>query len=87
MHVYPLNRYVPGDQKAVCDRCGFHFLLSELVEEERTHYMVCRNCYDPPHPQDNKRYRLPERQRPGHGESSGYTEVTGTGEALYVDEP
>lgn len=53
MSNYPLNRYVPGDQKATCDRCGFDYLKSQLVEEERTGLMVCSHCYDPPHPQDN----------------------------------
>lgn len=56
MHVYPLNRYVAGDQKDTCARCGFDYLKSQLIEEERTGLMVCNKCYDPPHPQDNRPY-------------------------------
>lgn len=52
MHNYPLNRYVPGTYKDTCARCGFDYLHSELIFEERTRSYVCSKCYDPPHPQD-----------------------------------
>jgi NAD-dependent SIR2 family protein deacetylase len=57
MRVYPKNRYVPGAKKKECDRCGFDYLDTELIEEERTGLHVCKNCYDPPHPQDDKPVR------------------------------
>jgi hypothetical protein len=54
MRTYPKNRWVAGAKKRECDRCGFDFLDTELLTEERTGLKVCPQCYDPPHPQDNK---------------------------------
>jgi hypothetical protein len=45
--------YIPGDYKVCCQRCGFDFLRSECVREEKTGLTVCKaKCYDKPHPQD-----------------------------------
>jgi len=52
MRVYPRNRYVPGDYKRTCDRCGVDYLRSELIKEKRSGAIVCEGCYDPVHPQD-----------------------------------
>lgn len=57
MRQWPKNRYVPGDEKRACDRCGFDYLKSELRLEERSKALVCWRCYDPPHPQDEARRR------------------------------
>lgn len=46
--------YRPGDAKAVCDTCGFRHYLSELRKDHEG-FMVCKRCYDPPHPQDSIR--------------------------------
>lgn len=32
--------------KAKCDRCGFNFLVSELVEDERTGLVLCQKDVD-----------------------------------------
>lgn len=40
-----------GDWNALCDRCGFKFKASEL-KEEWTGWMVCKECWEPRHPQD-----------------------------------
>lgn len=50
------NRFSSGKKAiAVCDRCGFQYLLSELREEVRklkkTNLLVCHECFDPDHPQ------------------------------------
>jgi len=29
-----------------CERCGFSFLVDELVEEEETSMVVCKPCLD-----------------------------------------
>jgi len=80
---WPLNRYVVGDRKATCARCGFDYLLSQLVEEERTNTLVCSHCYDPPHPQDNRR-----TSAGGYGYGTGgSTPITPPDEAAFVDEP
>lgn len=50
---YPTNRYVPNTYKRECDRCGFDFLRSELYVEEKTLFLVCKDCLDKPHPRDN----------------------------------
>lgn len=55
MRSYPLNRWVAGAKKQECPRCGFDWLDTEMVVEERTGLLVCRLCYDPPHPQDRVR--------------------------------
>lgn len=52
MRVYPRSRYVAGAMKVECPRCGFDFLTTEMMYEERTGKMVCTKCYDPIHPQD-----------------------------------
>jgi|GEM_PF-6240917 len=57
MRNYPNNRFVPGTKKRECDRCGFDFLETELIREERTKALVCRKCYDPPHPQDEPKIK------------------------------
>lgn len=38
--------YSPGATKAICDRCGFEFRLSQL-RKEWTGAMVCADDYDP----------------------------------------
>lgn len=42
--------YVSGGIKAICDRCGFEYRLSEL-RKEWTGLMVCQKDYDPVPPQ------------------------------------
>jgi len=65
MRVYPTNRYIPGDYKRSCDRCGFDHLRSELIKERRTGLVVCEGCADPIHPQDQLKNRvtIPLRKR------------------------
>ena len=43
--------YKPGDAYAICDSCGFKFMLSELRKDWRG-FMVCKDDYEPRHPQD-----------------------------------
>lgn len=38
--------YVAGKIRAICDRCGFEYALSDL-RKEWTGLMVCRDDYDP----------------------------------------
>jgi NAD-dependent SIR2 family protein deacetylase len=61
MRDYPRNRFVSNDYKEECSRCGWDFLHSELVKEERTNLWVCRACYDPIHPQDEIKKRSARR--------------------------
>lgn len=42
--------YIPGKIRAICDRCGFEYPLSEL-RKEWTGLMVCRADYDPRPPE------------------------------------
>lgn len=42
--------YKPGSWLAICDRCGFRFKSDELTKEW-TNLMVCRDCWEPRHPQ------------------------------------
>ena len=55
--IYPQNRFIPGTKKIECPRCGWDFLESELIYEERTKAKVCQKCYDPPHEQDEPRIK------------------------------
>jgi len=48
--------YLPGGFKRECDRCGFEFRHWDTVKEW-TGLFVCRECYDPRHPQDYVRGR------------------------------
>jgi hypothetical protein len=43
--------YKPGDYNAICDRCSFKFKASEL-RREWDGLMVCKECWEPRHPQD-----------------------------------
>jgi len=37
--------YIPGGVRAICDRCGFEYRLSEL-KKEWTGLMVCHSDFD-----------------------------------------
>jgi hypothetical protein len=54
------QNYVEGDYPAQCDRCGFEWLASQMQDQPASApgnppsgLMVCPECYDPPHPNDN----------------------------------
>jgi hypothetical protein len=81
MRQWPHNRYVVGARKDTCPRCGFDYLNTELIEEERTGLYVCSKCYDPPHPQDNRPYvSSPATQ-------NGNTAQPSDDDSTYVDSP
>lgn len=42
--------YIPGKVKAICDRCGFEYPLSQL-RKEWTGLMVCSADWDPRPPE------------------------------------
>lgn len=46
-----LNHYQPGDHLAVCDRCGFTLLASEM-KKTWDGLLVCPADWEPRHPQD-----------------------------------
>jgi hypothetical protein len=45
------NYYKPGDWNATCDRCGFKFKASELIEDWQG-LRVCREDFETRHPMD-----------------------------------
>ena len=50
------NQFASGKNAiAICDRCGVQYKLTELryeiVKTKRTSSLVCRDCFDPDHPQ------------------------------------
>lgn len=50
------NRFASGKIAiAICDRCGFRFKLRDLrtliVKTKPVNVLVCRECWDPDHPQ------------------------------------
>jgi len=45
------NTLVIGDWNATCDECDFKFKASDLKKDWRNLYL-CRDCYQPRHPQD-----------------------------------
>lgn len=50
------NRFASGKIAiAMCDRCGFRFRLRDLqkliVKTKQINLLVCRECWDPDHPQ------------------------------------
>jgi hypothetical protein len=59
--IYPENRYVPGTYKRECDRCGFDYLRSQMVEEEDTKLIVCKQCVDIKHPRSYPKRKYGER--------------------------
>jgi len=51
------RRYTSGKHAiADCDRCGFQYKLKELkslyIRTKDTHIKVCKNCWEPDHPQN-----------------------------------
>lgn len=36
--------------KGQCQRCGFVYKLTQLIEDGETNLLVCNDCYDIPHP-------------------------------------
>jgi hypothetical protein len=54
-----ISSYKPSQWNAVCDRCGFEFKSSELIEDWQG-LMVCKKDYETRHPQDFIRVR-PEK--------------------------
>jgi len=46
---YPLNRYVLGDYKRSCDRCGWDYLRGELAKEWQG-FIVCERCFEAKQP-------------------------------------
>ena len=68
-----------GDWNAICDRCGFKYKASDL-KEEWTGNMVCKECWEPRHPQDFLR-GIPDDQsvpwsRPEQADAGG-TDING----------
>jgi len=51
-NLYASNKRALG----ICDRCGFQYKLkelkSEVVKHTKNNLLVCKDCFDPPHPQD-----------------------------------
>ena len=60
----PYSReYIPGDRLVDCDRCGLTYRFSQMRREtERTSrgLIVCPDCYDGPHPLEEKVIIKPE---------------------------
>lgn len=54
-----MSYYKHGSWNAVCDRCGFEFKMHQLRKDWQG-LMVCREDWEPRHPQDFLRTR-PER--------------------------
>ena len=48
---YALGKYA----KAICDRCGFQYKLSEL-RQEWNGLFTCPSCFEPKHPQLDPAY-------------------------------
>lgn len=46
-----MSELLRGSWNAICDRCGFKFKAYKL-REEWTGSMVCKDCWEPRHPQD-----------------------------------
>jgi len=44
--------YYSGKFFRLCDRCGFRYYNTETRKEPETGMIVCKDCYDPRHPQD-----------------------------------
>lgn len=73
----PQTRFVKGDWNADCDECGFTFKASQL-RRRWDGAMVCKDDYEPRHPQDLLQSRkdkgsVPWTRRPQ------YQYVTGLG--------
>lgn len=46
-----MTYYAKGQWNALCDRCGSQYKSGQL-KKEWNGLMVCKECYEPRHPQD-----------------------------------
>lgn len=76
----PAQRYIPGDYWMVCDECGCKFRSSRMRLRYDGSY-VCRNDWEPRHPQEDVRGRVDKIVVPvarPDAYSEGTTLVSGT---------
>lgn len=66
-------KYIPGQHLFQCMRCDSSYHSNQKMIEW-TGLIVCRNCYDPKHPQEGIIY-IP-REAPPPSKLSPYTEST-----------
>jgi len=57
--------YIPGDHWVNCQRCGFNFRASQTLSEW-TGIIVCKECWEPRHPQDFVRGRNEDTSAQGN---------------------
>lgn len=57
------SQFVMGAWNCICDRCGREFKNYEL-RKEWTGLRVCRDCWEPRHPQDYVRGKADEQAPP-----------------------
>lgn len=57
------DKLVIGQWNAICDRCRWKFKNVEL-QKEWTGLMVCKDCWEPRHPQDFVKVRIDEQALP-----------------------
>jgi hypothetical protein len=76
--------YKHGDTNGLCMRCGFKHLLSDM-RKEWTGLIVCRQCWEPRHPQDFVR-AVPDVQAPRRQPSPEPADVFLTANQVTVDD-
>ena len=57
------SRYVKGEWNALCQRCGFVH-KSGHIRREWTGLMVCKECWEPRHPQEDVRSKVDKQAPP-----------------------
>ena len=63
---HPNNtKYIPGDHWCVCDVCGFEYRASEM-EERWDGRLVCKEDWEPRHPQEMVRAKHDDTRAKGH---------------------
>lgn len=63
MSFFPSGPYQPGNRLYDCERCGLTYRFNEMRREQTKgskNLIVCPDCYDGPHPRDEKIPYRPE---------------------------
>lgn len=59
----PAPKLIIGEWNVICDRCGFRYKASQLMDEW-TGLKVCNKCWEPRHPMDMMRIPRTEQAPP-----------------------
>lgn len=81
-----MSTFVSGQWNVICDRCGFEYKARQL-RKEWTGLRVCKDCWEPRHPQDFVKGKKDRQAPPWVRPDSDGTDVSpGSGSEVSADD-